>query len=83
MQASWADTLWSLMAQGEYYSIRDLATFSGQPESIVAGVVSFLTKYGFVKQIGTTDPLFTRSSIVLSPTMSMNILQCIAKEKNA
>jgi len=79
MQASWADTLWLLMAEGEYYSIRDLINISGQPGSIVTDIVNFLTKYGFVKEIGTTEPLFTRSSIVISPTQSMNILQCMTK----
>jgi hypothetical protein len=80
MQASWADTLWLLMAEGEYYSIQDLINISGQPGSIVTDIVNFLTKYGFVKEMGATEPLFTRSSIVISPTLSMNILQCIANE---
>jgi len=80
MQASWADTLWLLMAEGEYYSIQDLINISGQPGSIVTDVLDFLTKYGFVKEMARTEPLFTRSSIVISPTLSMNILQCMTKE---
>jgi len=80
METPWADALWSLMARGEYYSIQDLATLSGYPESMVADVVKFLTTYSFVNRIGATEPLFTRSQIILSPTQSINILQCIAKK---
>jgi hypothetical protein len=79
MYSSWADTLWSLMADGEYYSIRDLANISGQPLSIVTDVMQFLTNYGFVKEIDPIERLFTRTSVILSPTQSMNILQCVTK----
>jgi hypothetical protein len=68
------------MADGGYYSIRDLTNISGQPRSVVTDVMQFLTTYGFVKEIGTSEPLFTKSSIILSPTQSMNILQCVTKD---
>ena len=71
----WADMLWSLMERGKYYSIRDLASISGQPGAIVAGVVASLMRDGFVKRIGATEPLFTRSSIVLAPSLIFKILQ--------
>jgi hypothetical protein len=68
------------MNRGEYYSILDLANISGQPMSVVTDVVKFLADYGFLKQIGRTEPVFTRSSIILSPTQSMNILLCMANK---
>jgi len=80
MYSSWADILWSLMAAGEYYSIPDLTNLSGQPGIIVEDVMRFLTKYGFVKEIVPKERLFTRSSIILSPTQSMNILECVTKD---
>ena len=45
--------------------------------------MNFLTRYDFVRQIGTTEPLFTRSSIILSPTLTIKILQSAAKEPEA
>ena len=72
---SWPDTLWSLMERGKYYSIPDLANLSGQPIAIVAGVVRSLMRDDFVKRIGVTEPLFTRSSVVLAPSLILKILQ--------
>jgi len=71
------------MAQGQYYSIRDLANISGRPGSTIKDIMNFLTRYDFVRQIGTTEPLFTRSSIILSPTLTIKILQSAAKEPEA
>jgi len=68
------------MAQSECYSIRDLANISGQPETIVTGVVNFLNEYGFVKKMGTTEPLYRKSPIVISPTQSLNILECMVNK---
>jgi len=68
------------MVQGKYYSIRDLANLSSQPGIAVTDVVKFLTAYGFVKRLGTAEPLYTRSSAVLSPSESMKLLKCIANK---
>jgi predicted transcriptional regulator len=72
-----ADSLWELMRNGKYYSILDLARLSGQPGTSVSEVVRFLTEYGFIRRIGTIDPVFTRST-VFSPRESMKLLECIA-----
>jgi hypothetical protein len=66
------------MEAGKYYSVRDLAHVSSQQCSIVADVVKFLTDGTFIKQVGTSEPVFTRTSIILSPTQTTNILKCIA-----
>jgi len=79
MQASWPDSLWARMMKGKYYTMNDLANLTGQPRSIVAEVLCFLTKYGFVRRIGVNDPVFTKTSVILSPTDSINLLKCIAK----
>ena len=63
------------MRQGNYYTVRDLANLSGQPSNAVTDAVKFLTKYGFIKRLGTEDALFTRTSIKISPADTLNILQ--------
>jgi hypothetical protein len=65
------------MTQGKYYSLHDLANLAGQPRSTVAEVMRFLTKYGFVKRIGATEPVFTKSNVKFSPGESINLLRCL------
>ena len=77
MRAEWADNLWVLMRQDSYYSIRDLTILSGQPGGAVADAVKFLTKYGFVKRLGTDEPLFTKTPVKISPADTINLLQRI------
>jgi len=66
-----------MMREGEYYSVQDLANLTDQQRNTVIDVVSFLSKYGFVKSIGAYE-LFTKSTVTVSPEESVNLLRCIA-----
>jgi len=68
------------MEQGQYYSTKDLANLADEPGVIVADILKFLIAYGFVKQIGKAEPLFTKSTIIISPTQSLNILKCTTRQ---
>ena len=81
MQRSWADAIWSTMNKGKYYSAKDLANLSCEAGSSVIEVINFLTKYGFVQRVGSNEPVYTKSDIVLSPSESINILKQLATAK--
>lgn len=77
MSRSWADTVWSLMKNTEFYSVRDLANLSGEAGSNVSAAVTFLAKYGFVEQLGSNEPVFKKSSMMLSPGESVRLLKTV------
>ena len=72
---SWPDTIWSMMAEGKYYSIKDLINLSGQDGPLVVEVVSFLARYGFIERAGWDDSIYTKSKIVISPGKSVDLLK--------
>jgi hypothetical protein len=76
---SWPDTIWSMMAEGKYYSIRDLTSLSGASGSMVAEVVSFLARYGFIERAGWDESIYTKSKIVISPGKSVDLLKELVK----
>lgn len=77
MDRSWADSLWSMMDAGKYYSIRDLTNLSGESQNTILEVVNFLAKYGFVERVGSTDSVYSKSEIVLTPSKSIEILRAL------
>jgi DNA-binding IclR family transcriptional regulator len=78
MEGSGIDNVLMMMAKGRYYSVRDLANLSSQPQTTVAGVVEFLAKYGFVERLGVNDPLFIKSTkITMSPAEAANVLRML------
>jgi hypothetical protein len=70
-----ADVIWSMMNKGSFYSVKDLANLSGEAGSSVNEAVRFLTKYGFVQRVGSDEPVFMKTDLVLSPAESMRILK--------
>ena len=64
-----------MMAEGKYYSIRDLTSLSGASGSMVAEVVSFLARYGFIERAGWDDSIYTKSEIIISPGKSVDLLK--------
>jgi predicted transcriptional regulator len=68
------------MTQGKYYSIHDLANLTEQPRSSVSDVLRFLTNYGFVNRIGAKEPVFTKSTVKLSPGETINVLRSVANQ---
>jgi len=72
---SWPDTIWSMMADGKYYSVKDLISLSGEDGSLVAEVVNFLAKYGFIERAGWDCSIYTKSKIVISPGKSVDLLK--------
>jgi len=78
MQGSGIDNVLAAMWKGRYYSVRDLANLSCKPEAIIADVLKFLTKYGFVERLGVSEPLFTKSrKISISPEESASVLNML------
>jgi hypothetical protein len=71
------------MGPGMYYSIGDLANLTKEARSPVKQVMRFLTRYGFVQQIGSEEPLFTKTGITLSPAESINMLKQLVTPKTA
>ena len=63
------------MAEGKYYSIKDLINLSGQDGPLVVEVVSFLARYGFIERAGWDDSIYTKSKIVISPGKSVDLLK--------
>ena len=63
------------MAEGKYYSLKDLISLSGQDGPLVAEVVSFLARYGFIEGAGWNDSIYTKSRIVISPGKSVDLLK--------
>jgi hypothetical protein len=68
-----------MMSEGKYYSTKDLINMSGESGSIVAEVVSFLARYGFIEQAGWNDSIYTKSKIVISPGKSVDLLKELVK----
>jgi len=68
-----------MMAEGKYYSIRDLTSLSGANGSTVAEVVSFLARYGFIERAGWDESIYTKSAIVISPGKSVDLLKELVK----
>jgi len=60
------DTVWARMRSGEYYTIRDLANASGEGIGMVARILDFLTKYGFVDRVAGQESLFRRRVVAYS-----------------
>lgn len=83
MQQAWADALWSTMDEGKFYSVKDLANLMGEAGSSVGEVIHFLSKYGFVKRVGSNDPVYTRTDIAISPGESIGILKQLVKTQAA
>jgi DNA-binding IclR family transcriptional regulator len=71
------------MKKSEFYSIRDLASLSGEAGSTVSAVVTFLAKYGFVEQLGSDEPVFKKSGMALSPGESVRLLKTIVNTNSA
>ena len=69
-----------MMGKGKYYSLSDMAILTGQPKNTAAEIIQFLTKYGFVESIGTSEPLYARSTAKLSPAQTVNILKSLADD---
>ncbi|MGD0423370.1 MAG: hypothetical protein ABSA92_07920 [Candidatus Bathyarchaeia archaeon] len=72
MQQSWLDEIWSMMETGKYYSIRDLANLTDQPNTSITDSMRFLSKYGFVRSFGQLE-IFTKTG-KLSPAKSAQLL---------
>jgi len=68
-----------MMVEGKYYSIRDLTSLSGASGSMVAEVISFLARYGFIERAGWNDSIYTKSAIVISPGKSVDLLKELVK----
>jgi len=79
MNSSWPDTIWSMMADGKYYSVKDLISLSGEDGALVAEIVSFLARYGFIERAGWDDTVYTKSKIVISPGKSVDLLKALVK----
>lgn len=79
LNTSWPDTIWSIMSEGKYYSIKDLISLSGQDGPFVAEVVSFLARYGFIDRAGWDDSIYTKSEIIISPGKSVDLLKELVK----
>lgn len=76
MAKSRADSIWSAMRAGEYYSIRDLANVCEQSSSSVAAVMRFLSKYGFVQSYAKSE-VFTKAKFQISPDESVGLLETL------
>jgi len=68
-----------MMADGKYYSIKDLISLSGVDASLVAEVVTFLARYGFIEKAGWDDTIYSKSKIVISPGKSVDLLKQLVK----
>jgi len=68
-----------MMAEGKYYSTKDLISLSGVDGSLVAEVVTFLARYGFIEKAGWDDTIYTKSKIVISPGKSVDLLKQLVK----
>ena len=71
------------MKKSEFYSVRDLASLSGEAGSIVSAAVAFLAKYGFVDQLGSDEPVFKKSGMTLSPGESVRLLRTLVNASSA
>jgi predicted transcriptional regulator len=71
------------MKNTEFYSIRDLANLSGEAGSTVSAAITFLAKYGFVEQLGSDEPVFKKSGMVLSPGESVRLLKTLVNTGSA
>jgi hypothetical protein len=68
-----------MMSDGKYYSIRDLTSLSGASGSLVAEIVSFSARYGFIERAGWDDSIYTKSEIIISPGKSIKLLKTLVK----
>jgi hypothetical protein len=68
-----------MMTEGKYYSTKDLINISGENGSMVAEIVSFLARYGFIEQAGWDDTVYTKSKIIISPGKSIELLKTLVK----
>jgi len=68
-----------MMTEGKYYSTKDLINVSGENGSMVAEIVSFLARYGFIEQAGWDDTVYTKSKIIISPGKSIELLKTLVK----
>jgi hypothetical protein len=66
------DEIWSMMETGKYYSIRDLANLTDQPNTSIIDSMAFLSKYGFVRSFRQAE-IFTKTG-KLSPAKSAQLL---------
>ncbi len=77
MERDLIDSVWSLMAYGEFYSPEDLANSSQQSTEVVTRVLEFLTHYGFTESSGKHNPLFRRTTHIPDPASSLAFLQAV------
>ena len=68
-----------MMTEGKYYSIKDLTSISGASGSMVAEVVSFLAKYGFIERAGSDDSIYSKSKIVIIPAKCFDLVKELVK----
>ena len=80
LHRSWVDEIWSMMTDGKYYSVRDLASLCGEERSTVVEIVSFLAKYGFIERAGWDESIYTKSAqVTISPGKSIELLKEVVK----
>jgi hypothetical protein len=76
---SWPDMIWSMMGDGKYYSIKDLMILTNQDGPLVAEVVTFLARYGFIDRAGRNDSVYIKSKMIIPPGKSVDLLKELVK----
>ena len=64
-----------MMSVKKCYSIQDLVNISGAADQSVADVMNFLSKYGFVRRMGESESVYSKSDCRLSPDKSVTLLE--------
>jgi hypothetical protein len=82
MNTNLIDLVWSSMKDGELYSPEDLANWSLQPTEVVARVLGFLTRYGFIEQLAKRQALFRKLADAPDPCSALKVLQRITAEND-